>query len=101
MSVAGAAGGLWAVEGGNEKVPQRLIEESGARVIRRAVSKLERLSTGRIAVHPAARSDIPPEGDEYVFDAVVIATPQTEDMPHQIAFKGFVNNSLVFRAIFR
>lgn len=89
VSVAGAAGGLWAVEGGNEKVPQRLIEESGARVIRKTISRIEKLRDGKISVHPVSRSDIPVEGDEYIFDAVVIASPQTEDMPQKINIKGY------------
>lgn len=86
--MAGAGGGLWAVEGGNERVPQRLVEESGAKVVMRAVTRVVRHHSGRFAVVPASRSDIPPENEDFEFDAVVIAAPQTDDMPHRISFQG-------------
>jgi len=91
VSVAGAGGvELWAVEGGNQKVPELLLERSGARLVSKRVAEITKLDDGRLKISPALRSDIPPDDDDddqFVFDSVVIATPQTKQMPFPIVFK--------------
>lgn len=92
VSVAGGSGGLWAVQGGNAQVPQRLFEISKATLIKRAVTSVTRQASGLLKIDVKERSDIPAVDRNYTYDIIIVAAPQTEDMKHLISFQGFQNS---------
>ncbi|XP_063957116.1 prenylcysteine oxidase 1-like [Lytechinus pictus] len=90
VSLAGAMPGLWSIEGGNKRVPQQLLQRSGATLMQSQVQSVERV-TGKSAEKPIFRVtwNEPAKGDQsIVFDIVMIASP-IEDNLSGIAFSGF------------
>ena len=72
VAIAGTQGELWAVKGGNYRIPECLLEVSNARKIEKLVKKVEKGSEGGYLV----------DGEKY--DMVVIASPQTSDEPSRL-----------------
>lgn len=80
VSMAGMDGALWSVKGGNRRVPERLFEESNAKLIRDfAVSVFNNQSKYTVAT--TTTSDI--------YDYVVIATPLSENQRVPLNFNNF------------
>ncbi len=50
VSVAGATGDLWAVDGGNFRVAEKLLEASEAQLVRDRVVKVSTLNNGKLIV---------------------------------------------------
>ncbi|KAK6617216.1 hypothetical protein RUM44_005547 [Polyplax serrata] len=87
VSIAGAFGDLWAVKGGNFKIPQYLLKESRANLILRTVSVVKRLGSEEIQISSKTSDSALEEIETY--DIVVVAAPQTSDAQHLIEFKDF------------
>lgn len=85
VSVAGASGDLWAVEGGNFQVPEKLLQVSKARLINQLVTAITKLENGQYKLNVKGRSDIPIKDEKYVYDVVIIAAPQTGDMKNRLS----------------
>ncbi|XP_071486467.1 prenylcysteine oxidase 1-like [Diadema antillarum] len=91
VSLAGAMPGLWAIEGGNKKVPQELLKRSGATLIRAQVASVERRvesNAGRPSFMVRQAGNGNEEDVEY--DIVLVATPiEPEARTSVIQFVGF------------
>ncbi|XP_048187454.1 prenylcysteine oxidase-like [Perognathus longimembris pacificus] len=89
MSLAGAQGSLWAVEGGNKLVCSGLLKLSKAHVIHATVTSVALHSTeGRALYQVRHESDAGPGSDFY--DIVVLAAPlPPDDSSGRFAFEGF------------
>jgi len=76
VSLAGIQGGLWNVEGGNYRIPQCLLDKSGAKLKQASAKLILNTDNGfNVTFQPV-------EGGEDItenFDIVVVATPLTED----------------------
>jgi len=95
VSLAGVQGGLWRVQGGNYKIPECLLQQSGAS---RRSAKVERVVSA---------------GDKYqlhwttnnteIFDIVVLAAPMTSDkedlelvLPKPVKFPGKYQRTIAY-----
>ena len=102
VSIAGATPGLWAVDGGNKQVPEKLLQKSKAHLIRKQVTSIEAVPDGTYKVSSSSCRDfsIQHEGSgnakykqcdmnatDIIYDSVIIATPLTKDKAN-ITFKG-------------
>jgi len=87
VSLAGAQDGLWAVSGGNYKVAECGIRESGARLVRDTVTSVRSRPE---SPHFSLETQ---EGGEQELDVVVIAAPLTRDLAN---LKGDVVEGLEF-----
>ncbi|XP_064118017.1 prenylcysteine oxidase 1-like [Macrobrachium nipponense] len=105
ISVAGADSDLWAVDGGNRRVPEELLKASRAALLKRLVTEISFKEDGRFTV-ASVDSEMPfkhlfvegnsaaiPEVEEQIsqpqdYDIVIIATPLTEDKSN-IKFTNF------------
>ena len=74
VSLAGTEGGLWSVEGGNYKIPECLLQKSGASHIRGLVHGVEQLQIFNSTSYSISFGE-GRETEEY--DIVVVAAPQT------------------------
>lgn len=76
VSVAGATGNLWAVDGGNFRVAEKLLEASDAQLVRDRVVKVSTANNGKLLVRRQGTSI---DGDKSelsrVYDIVVLASP--------------------------
>lgn len=76
VSVAGASGDLWAVDGGNFRVAEKLLEASDAQLVRDRVSKVSSANDGKLIV---TRQGTTIENDNSdlsrTYDIVVLAAP--------------------------
>lgn len=88
VSLAGAQPGLWSVKGGNYRVPQELIKQSGASVINKAVSAVFNLT--RNASMPLYRVETT-DGSSQEYDVVILAFPLVKGQ-RNIHFSGFDMN---------
>jgi len=94
VSLAGNEGGLWAVDGGNYKVAECAIHQAGAHLIKATVKEIERKGeTFEVSFENESG-----ELEKNEFDIVVVATPQTEDMPR---IKGDLMSSLEFPGFYQ
>lgn len=95
VSLAGAEPGLWNVIGGNHKVPQGLLQKSGAKLIRGKVTTISLTSEGSPPVYQIdylpskSTSDNDLKSKEY--DIVILATPLYNGLS-EIKFEDFQNN---------
>ncbi|XP_065338505.1 prenylcysteine oxidase 1-like [Cloeon dipterum] len=67
VSLAGSEGGLWAIDGGNKRLPYALLAAADAFLIPHKVRKIERSQDERYLLHWEQVSD--------TYDAVVVAAP--------------------------
>ena len=89
VCIAGAEPGLWSVEGGNQKVPEGLLEKSGANLISGEVTTVllsDESSPPTYQVDYKVRSSDDVKSKEY--DIVILATPVYEGMTN-IKFEDF------------
>lgn len=90
VSLAGAESGLWSVHGGNKKVPQNLLNASGAYLYTEEIKSIQ-LTDGRFILRFKDN-----EKDSLIYDSVILATPLTSDtstiqfenFPQPFAFNG-------------
>lgn len=75
MSLAGAESGLWSVHGGNKKVPEALLNVSGANLLTKEIESVHLSSDGRFSLWFKEDDEESP-----LYDSVVLATPLTTDM---------------------
>lgn len=98
VSLAGASGNLWAIKGGNKKVPEHLIYRNGnVNVIPSRVKKIRYISSDNFPtyeIHFANEDDIDMIKDRY--DIVILATPLTKDQKMQIIFEELPTSKLKF-----
>lgn len=83
VSLAGAESDLWSVLGGNKKIPQALLNASGANFHNVEVGAVLLNMDGRFSLH-LKESDI----DLPAYDAVIVATPLTQDVA-SLRFENF------------
>ncbi|KAJ4439648.1 hypothetical protein ANN_07776, partial [Periplaneta americana] len=89
VSVAGAGGGLWAVHGGNKRIPQELLKHSKATVLAARVTGITlKPETEDFVVDFVHTKDFSTRNSS-VYDIVIVATPLTEDTHADIYFKNF------------
>lgn len=106
VGLAGGMGGsLWRIDGGNHQLPGKVLEASGATVIKAHVRKVAR-SDDQYTVTYSTEDGSAEEVEEEVYDSVVLATPLhdadiefdldvTEHMsPYQTTYATFVNGVL-------
>lgn len=96
IAVAGADSSLWAVSGGNRRVPEELLKSSRAALLRRLVTQISPTDKGLFTVTSidaempikrlfveGSQADVPinddvlPRSQDY--DVVIVATPLTKD----------------------
>ncbi|KAK2578021.1 hypothetical protein KPH14_008440 [Odynerus spinipes] len=98
VTLSAASGNLWAVKGGNKKVPEHLIYRNGnVNVMPSYVKKIRYTTTNGFPmyeVHYLNEDSIDTIKDHY--DIVILATPLTKDQEMQIAFEGIPMDSLKF-----
>ncbi|TEA36076.1 hypothetical protein DBR06_SOUSAS810229, partial [Sousa chinensis] len=88
MSLAGAQGSLWSVEGGNKLVCSGLLKLTKANVIHATVTTVTLQQTeGKPLYHVKYENEVGTGSDYY--DIVVIATPLHLDNSSTITFEGF------------
>lgn len=75
VSLAGAESGLWSVHGGNKKVPQNLLNASGAHLITEEVEAIQLTLDGRFNLRLKDNE----KDDSPIYDSVILATPLTSD----------------------
>ena len=75
VSLAGAESGLWSVHGGNKKVPQSLLNASGAHLITEEVEAVQLTPDGRFKLSLKDNEN----DDTSLYDSVILATPLTSD----------------------
>ena len=75
VGLAGMGGSLFAVQGGNKKVVECGLAQSGARVVRSLVEEVRQTETGSYSLQYSVGN----QTQESQFEAVVIATPLTTD----------------------
>lgn len=80
VSMAGMGGKLWNVNGGNRRVPERLLEESKAKLIEDAVISVMN-NQSKFTLSTSTASD--------TYDYVVIATPLSENQRIPMKFNNF------------
>lgn len=82
---------IYAIEGGNEQVPEELLKTSGAKLIK---SKVDRIS-----LSPDGTYGLEVEGYTMMYDIVILAAPLVENSPHNVKFDNFPHpmDSSVFR----
>ncbi|XP_029167304.1 prenylcysteine oxidase-like [Nylanderia fulva] len=98
ISVAGAAVDLWSVEGGNKRVPERLIDKNEyVNVIRSRVTKIRNIADNDNLKQYEVTYINKDSTDSMTsnYDIVIIATPLTHDQEFPIEFVDFPDN-LVF-----
>lgn len=66
-------------------IPQKLLEASKANLISIPVVSIRQLSSGRMEVVTA-------ENSKKIYDAVIVAAPQTTDSKHRIDFENFTED---------
>uniref|UniRef100_A0A1B6CZE3 Prenylcysteine lyase domain-containing protein n=1 Tax=Clastoptera arizonana TaxID=38151 RepID=A0A1B6CZE3_9HEMI len=84
VTMAGAVGRLWSVDGGQSKVVEELIKTSQANLIHSKVEEISLNSNGSFTIFENNRSK--------VYDFVVVAAPLTEDAKFPIKFTQFTNS---------
>ncbi|XP_049788726.1 prenylcysteine oxidase 1-like [Schistocerca nitens] len=82
VALAGAGAGLFAVEGGNFKLPVKMLDVSGATLKKVHVSSIELLNTGKYLIHSTGNHSIK-------YDAVIMAFPYAENINSNFTFKNF------------
>ena len=90
VSIAGIMPGLWAVHGGNKKIPEALLKSSGAVWHHAKVSSVKNTTNGnerKFEVTATALQTNLVTAAEY--DIVIVATPLTPGVGSNINFKGF------------
>lgn len=80
VSMAGMGGKLWNVKGGNRRVPERLLEESTAKLIEDYVLSVAKNQT-KFTLTTSTASD--------TYDYVVIATPLSQNQRIPLSFDNF------------
>jgi len=86
VSIAGTEGDLWAVEGGNYRIPECLLMKSGAKHLKERVTQVELLQS-RTGAH-RYRLTYGTQNMQEDYDIVVVASPQTSDEKNRIHFSG-------------
>jgi len=101
VSLAGIQGGLWNVEGGNYRIPQCLLDKSGAKLKQASAKLIVNTDNGfNVTFQPV-------EGGEDIienFDMVVVATPLTADKTNlkvvidqsELSFPGSFQRTLAY-----
>lgn len=80
VSMAGMDGALWSVNKGNRRVPERLLEESNAKLIKDFVTSVSN-NQSKYTVATASTTD--------TYDYVVIATPLSQNQRVPLKFNDF------------
>lgn len=80
VSMAGMDGALWSVNGGNRRVPERLLEESKAKLIEDYVMSV----TNNQSMYTITTNN----GNDF-YDYIVIATPLSENQRIPLKFNNF------------
>lgn len=98
VTLAATIGNLWAVKGGNKKVPEHLIYRNvNVNVVSSYVKKIRYLTKDDFPIYEVQYSNI---DDVNVmknhYDIVILATPLTEDQKMQITFEEFPSDGLTF-----
>ncbi|KAE8747686.1 hypothetical protein FOCC_FOCC005665 [Frankliniella occidentalis] len=76
VSVAGATGDLWAVDGGNFRVAEKLLEASEAQLVRDRVVKVSTANNGKLIVRRQGTNVENDKSDlSRAYDIVVLAAP--------------------------
>jgi len=88
VALAGAQGGLWAVEGGNYRIPEHLLSLSKAKLHKIKVKEIHKLEDGQYLLKRSEDENNSLDID--VFDLVIVAAPQTDDKP-KVRFVGLEN----------
>ncbi|XP_047634970.1 prenylcysteine oxidase-like isoform X4 [Phacochoerus africanus] len=88
MSLAGAQGSLWSVEGGNKLVCSGLLKLTKANVIHATVTSVNLQQTDGKPLYQVWYENEAGVGSDY-YDIVVIATPLHPDSGSSITFGGF------------
>jgi len=84
ISLAGAVDGLWSVEGGNYRIPEKLISLANAHLRKKKVSEVKKIDD---KFHLLI-SDEHDQKEEEEFDIVIVAAPQTDDQNTKLKFVG-------------
>lgn len=82
VALAGAGAGLFAIEGGNFKLPEKLLDASGAVLKKAHVSSVELLKTGKYLIHHEWN-------DSVEYDAVILAFPYAKNINSNFTFRNF------------
>jgi len=86
VSIAGTEGDLWAVEGGNYRIPECLLMRSGANHRKEMVTHIETFQSGTGA--QKYRLTYGTQNAQEDYDIVVVASPQTTDEKSRVKFSG-------------
>ncbi|KAL2716889.1 prenylcysteine oxidase-like [Vespula squamosa] len=98
VTLAAAVGNLWAVKGGNKKVPEHLIYRNvNVNVVSSYVKKIRYVTENDFPIYEVQYSS---EDNINVmksrYDIVILATPLTEDQKTRITFEEFPADGLTF-----
>uniref|UniRef100_A0A8C9U175 Prenylcysteine oxidase 1 like n=1 Tax=Scleropages formosus TaxID=113540 RepID=A0A8C9U175_SCLFO len=88
MSLAGAQGNLWAVEGGNKLVCSGLVKLAKANLIKAHVTTISPRAAGESSLYQLDFTSPEEKGSE-LYDIVVVATPLQAGVRPSISFDGF------------
>lgn len=95
VALAGAQGGLWAVQGGNYRIPEHLLLLSKAELHKAKIEEVHKLNDGQYLLKARSEDENEVSSEEEVdigvFDIVIVAAPQTADKP-KVKFVGLDND---------
>ncbi|XP_015586436.1 prenylcysteine oxidase [Cephus cinctus] len=93
-SVAGGGFNLWAVKGGNDKIPKGLISKTkSVEVVPSQVTKIRYSQKSDKLLQYEIFYDQEGISNSSFYDIVIIATPLTQDQEWSIEFEGFPNGT--------
>lgn len=88
VSVAGMTGKLWSIEGGNKRIPELLIKNSGANFINNEVTRIKFNRTDETYTVYSTNKETGAEISN-IYNVVVLAHPITDDCKTPIEFVDF------------
>lgn len=87
VALAGAQGGLWAVQGGNYRIPEHLLHLSKAKHKEIKIEEVHKLENGKYFLNFSRSQELSKSSESVEFDMIIVAAPQTVDKP-RVKFLG-------------